>query len=134
MAIKKAKKKVPPRVVNSDGFTIEVDGEEYHPHEDETVSYRTRLNTRQMIQALRLQNLQVTDDSESLEASLGEVRTFLRNCIASTTWTDEDGEPYTSVEAMLDDAGMDELSWLLTNLTVGRTSLAEMGKGIAPST
>lgn len=122
-----AKKRAPRITVPSDDFVIEEDGEEYHPHAGEQVTFRKRVSARDLLVIAKAQELQ-----EELQETGGaaELASFFYNdacpvlarAILAWDWTDpyeEDGEgnpvPYSSptVDTLRDLDAMTELQYLL---------------------
>ncbi len=126
--------KLRPRVVYSDDFLIDDQGEEICPHAGETVTFRPRIRPDDLVRLLRLQEFRITGDNLADEmGGLEEVRDFLAQRISATDWTDDEGEVYANPAAMLADADFNELGWLLTKVLPERGA-ADQGEGSGDST
>ena len=107
--------KVPPVTVLSDDLEIVVDGETYHPHAGESVSFRGRQSVGDAMLAFSLQSLTEATDASEIHRTLSDVVSKLATRINGWTWTDDDGEAYESPPSAetLMRLSFEELGWLI---------------------
>lgn len=114
--------KRPNRTVYADDLVVREAGQEYRPHAGEAVVFRARIRPADLSRALSLQSLAITSSAEETLAAERTLREFLAARIVSTSWTDDEGSAYETVEAMLSDADLDELGWLITHVIPDRSA------------
>ena len=120
MAVKRA----PLVTVKTDDFKIEVDEETYHPHAGETVTFKRRVTSRDLLTIARAGDLQGQEGGAKAMALFfhDEACAVLGRAIFAWTWTDpydedEEGNPIPlpkpNTEALRDLDAMTELQYLL---------------------
>jgi hypothetical protein len=98
----------------------------------ESVTYQARLRASDLATVMRLEQLD-TSSPEAVQDGMTQLRDFLKTRISATDWTSDAGEVYESVDAMLEDADLDEIRWLLANVVPERSEAAK-GEASTPST
>lgn len=127
--------KLPSRTVRADDLVYEIDGEEYRPHEGESVTFRGRIKPDQLLKAVQLRSLDLNTDADAVAAQFAEIRQFVAGFIVAWDWTDDDGSPYLSPPTAdtLADLDLEEIGWLLAKVVPER-SIEQRGEGSTPST
>jgi hypothetical protein len=125
--------KVPRRKVKGDDFIVRIDGVDYHPHAGEEVELKTRLRPYDLLAIIRFQSFRAAPAIEDMTKQIEELRAFLTERITATSWTNDDGQAYASVDDMMADVSWEELGWLIDNCIPER-SAAEQGEEFSPST
>jgi len=123
-------KKPPIKPVDSGTYTVEIDGETYHPHSDETVTFRSRGNIEHMMLSMRLYGLSSLENTEAVKSMeeggvFDQVIEHLSSNISAWTWTDDNGDLYLSPPDVKTIRSLEftEIGWLLSNQ--GATKPAE---------
>lgn len=110
-------RKLPPRRVKSDDFTLVIDGKEYHPHAGEYVDY-VRGIPWGFLSVLRGSMEVDASDAKAVLTEWSRIVSVLPSCIIGWTWTDVQGlplpAPYQNPRAF-DLLSEDELVWLWQN-------------------
>lgn len=117
-------KRAPLVTVKTDDFEIKVGEEVYHPHAGETVTFKRRVTSRDLLTIARASDLQDQEGGAKALAHFfhDEACAVLGRAIFAWTWTDpyeedEEGNPIPlpkpDTEALRDLDAMTELQYLL---------------------
>lgn len=116
------KTKVPFTVVNGDDYEVVIDGESYHPHAGETVSFKRGMSPDDYSVLIAFKSMAALAqqrgediDVETMVSDINKVVEVLANGIKSWTWTDADDNPLAepSVET-LQKVDLEEVIWLVS--------------------
>ena len=129
---KKILKKPPMAAVDSSSYEIEIDGEKYYPHSEETVTFKSRGSVDTMMTYMTLVNFSQENESADAKANTARLMKelqadglfynlldYLARNIKSWTWTDQNGDPYENPPsiATLKSLEFTEIFWLMSAQT-----------------
>lgn len=127
-------KKPPLKPVDSNSYEVEIDGEIYHPHEGETVTFRSKGSVEAMM--LMSDIVAMSSDDENPTRIFEELKEngifyklieYLARNITSWTWTDQEGVPYENPPSFdtLKTLDFTEIYWLMINQTGNKKPVSD---------
>lgn len=142
---KNGRKKPPIKTerLSCDDFTVEVDGEEYHPHLDEWIEYLPIRQFAHLREFMEMVNFSVPEGEKlswSDERFMGQYNRVVRvlsGMVYNWNLTDDEDKPLPRPyknEEVLSRLSLDELQYIVVKIIGGRTEEAKNDSPPSPDT